>query len=833
MRLWLLLLVAITAWGSSEVVIVEDTDPQVLNLLDQTSQRSHVASSAISAGGSFRLGGSSRARHGARAELGESESVSAAQQALAEQLQTRCGTGNCSLADIQNMWSHAWHSGYGSGHRDCPTVSQAQTGGGSAADSETEASGASWGCQNNSVYASEWLVRDQYSGCFIHRDPLVDDSNCIDLTVVTKDIETKGTPLTANKQYWTDYCTNIRRQASFYLARLGECPIDLSHSNTRADFRKDEAWGGYKGGSWATKCGTYQQDRTPGRELPTWVRSANWTGASLALGLNRKNMSDPVMPRSVQALLFIKKSTEHIAGKCLSQKVLKNYGRSAVEVLPGQCLKASGQCACYDGYHVQSSSKYSTANHMFRTFQTMQESFELFAQLLCFDAPGFSCVIPPKEGKWTTQLKEKCQEKFHVKLSSNVSAKVKMRDNTRAKQRRLGEPVAAKQTSGTGFGGAKSLDFRTWASRLLKKKMKKFEYQNLDVLLDKWAMQGKGKGTIFGGLSRGLLMSWLWDHKTWKDVRKPINGMAAQLLQAIGLSKGKAKGMCAMTEGLFSSHETDYEKKIMTKIVIDTKVDYERPVPIDNQLEMWSITAVPKFWRRAASYRLIGMNSGPTKVEKETGFGCLPHEYGYPTKTSNLFKEQDAMNAAKDAPNRKVAFGCPDAVPKVNSQNQLEWKSSGTGEDFVTAHYPNEGPLLSKGEMICSMKNGEEECKAAGLKCAHRLSFKQTTCSTCCCKEGLVSSDVESKLVFGGINECGKWFNLMDGLFRMYVAFSVTGWSHAHFSPICLNPITIRKSNSEICQRFKCDAKKGGAEETLKQPSDAELSQLCDDYTCR
>lgn len=785
-------------------------------------------------------------------ELGEGAAVSAAQLALAEQLHRKCAVGKCSLADIKSMYTNAWHAGYGSGHQDAkqrpaenatakaPCIVRDQTSGASTARAST--SRASWGCQNNSVYASEWIVRDQYSGCFIQKEPLVDESKRIDLTVVIKDV--KGPQPPANTQYWSRWCSNMRRQASVYLLRAGECEIKAVSPKTRDDFNSASAWGGYKGEAWPTKCGIYQQDRHPGQESPIWLKSANWTGSSLAAGLMRKTATDPLGPDSRPALVYLKKATEHIAGKCLSQSVLQNYGRGAGEILPGQCLKSSGQCACQDGYQVPVASTYSMANNAFRKFQQMQDLFELFAELLCFDAPGFHCVIPPAGG-WTNEIQEKCKAKFkpRIKPSFNVVKPKSKGLKGKGKGLKAGVPVqaganltntsvrlgeAVTPTPAQGSGNVASHNFRTWAASKLKVRLS--EFPSVGYLLNKWTSRSEGKETVLGGLNSDAVRTWLWDRKTWKDAKRPLDGMSAQLLQGLGVSQATAAGYCSIADGFFSK-ESDYEKTIITKTALDTKVDFSSPQPTNDYLQMWSITALPKFWRRAASVRESGVDR---EVHKETRFSCLPIKYGSPAKEANLFREESPVNSAKDAPNRKVVFGCPDAVPEL-AGDHFEWRSSGTGEDFVTAHYPHEGPLLKKGDKICSMQEGEAECKAAGLLCAHRLSFKQTACSTCCCKDmpdGLVASNVKSQLVFGNINECGRRFSLMDGQFRTFVSAHVSNWSLEHLSPACHNPTTIQKSNSEICQRFKCEAKKPGAEEPLKQPSKATLGQLCGDYKC-
>merc|ERR1712159_602466 len=54
------------------------------------------------------------------------------------------------------------------------------------------------------------------------------------------------------------------------------------------------------------------------------------------------------------------------------------------------------------------------------------------------------------------------------------------------------------------------------------------------------------------------------------------------------------------------------------------------------------------------------------------------------------------------------------------------------------------------------------------LTCEMRFSFFVVSCSTCCCKNGLIQTEVNTELTKSGPN-CATWFSLMDLIGRSYL----------------------------------------------------------------
>ena len=79
----------------------------------------------------------------------------------------------------------------------------------------------------------------------------------------------------------------------------------------------------------------------------------------------------------------------------------------------------------------------------------------------------------------------------------------------------------------------------------------------------------------------------------------------------------------------------------------------------------------------------------------------------------------------------------------------------------------DEGHLKQVGTPLLDLVNGKF---APG--CITHLTISLGKCSTCCCKEGLSTTDIAHKLVYGTHRKCGPFFGMADSLVRLMI----TAW---------------------------------------------------------
>jgi len=72
--------------------------------------------------------------------------------------------------------------------------------------------------------------------------------------------------------------------------------------------------------------------------------------------------------------------------------------------------------------------------------------------------------------------------------------------------------------------------------------------------------------------------------------------------------------------------------------------------------------------------------------------------------------------------------------------------------------------------------------------CVAQVRVSITQCSTCCCKDGLVSTNVQNKLVVGRQTTCGGWFATMDNIVRTVASGSRWALLVHTFNGMCFAP---------------------------------------------
>lgn len=813
--------------------------------------------SRFSAGGTFNLGSSNRAGNDEESELeldlGEGGEINNP---------LGCNGGRCEMSEeqLKLMFQHAWKRGYD--HQN------AEPRRGSSPTRNAPFASKGWGCAADSVYFHEWMVRDQYAGCFLQ--PGSHPKEVQDL-IRDKVVPTEK----SNKNYYLRACEVTRSLASYALYNQG-CDPQTSSPNVSPKAGKfHERLSEYPAEEIPSKCGSFVTDSFMG---PPWywhLNAINGTG-------------DP---------FFLQLAATKLGGKCVARDRYLSDSVPASASIPGQCMDTKGQCQCFDGHQRPTGDLQVTAT-VYRVLTIVLEWFGLFIDLNCYDAPAFDCTVRPiKPGKGATAaeiaafkvkhaaITDKCSQKYPGLESSGIrsselgeasgnkqkwgkikkfakkarSTFKKAASRTKSFARKAGSfakkarsKVLKKTLSGLRAAAKKiahkilnksfwrladklidkdkivvsaelvyiwrHVDFRKFVRKTVKKALGKLKYKSIDTVLGLWQKKK------------------LQPHVAWKlwfsdgfraDWRRPFDGIFSKLVALLKFDPRVLTQMCsagAVFQTQSTGQGTGYERRSMSKIVINAPEKLKRYVAKKSEdpmaIQLYVIKALPKFWRRAASIKVSSIKIDGTKTESdEPEFQCASMKYR--KSTTNLFVPE------KTPWGREVDWGCPDAVPVFSADGQPEWWSSGRGEPMVI----KDEKLPQKGDLICRPGDGSDSCANMGLQCAHQLNLKLTVCDTCCCKEGLTTSEVTSELIYGEKEECAGVFAIMDGLVRGIMSISRVATISDLNGPMCMSSDSIKRSNLEVCEKFKCeDGRTSGGGRSMP-PSVAE--RLCKDHKCK
>lgn len=829
--------------------------------------------SSFSAGGRFSLGTVNRAGNDEESELGEALTHAD----LKAQIEAHCGKGgSCTMEEIHKIWTHAWHAGYGSGAGNCNAAQPsdaAQPSLPTPARRVAAATDPSWGCQNDSVYFPEWIVRDQHSGCLMIHDP-----RNVNLDHLAKNLDHNSQ--SPNTRIWGVSCKQTRMAMSNYMRMKGFCNADEKDKKRGAWFETckdnpdlyapERGWDALEIDS---DCGKYISNPV---FAPPFVKFLDWNVARLTEGLRGHaapgKPRDKTIPQAEQALVFVKNAADKVAGTCISRSITLPYGNTPVWVIPGQCLRPDGSCACTDGRPVPVLTGFQHAVNLFKIMNLFINTAMRLDQLVCYN-PGFQCVVTPNDGHIQSFIRQDCETTFgkvFKKSGSNRSRRLgeanrwgsikktfkKVRKKASSKLRgaaaggilaaarrilpkcfhNLAKRMVSKYIKGDKRIKASaevmkvifSREFRVWAAAKMKPIAEKMGFKSLGLLLDTWAGPGK---SLMGGITTLSLVSFMHNKDFKRDWRRPWDGVFSQIVKATGVNHGDLGQFCGALVGLAKDRGA-YEEAGFPNVAFDPRTmreEYLKERPNVVSLHMWVIKGKPRFWRRAASAEYPILTAGKWIYPKEALFSCMPSSY---VNLKGVLEKVSFLNdsPARNARNRSVVWGCPDATPKL-VDGRYKWISSGTGEDMVAKY---DEKLLQEGDEICDSGStaAGDTCGKAGLQCAHSIHLRVDLCDTCCCKAGLVSTEMKSDLVYGNKSKCGKMFGAMDGLLRVFISLFRSGYLNMRSQDMCLDPISATNTNNEVCQKFKCDAKKVDTKITLRSPSQAELDDLCGNYQC-
>jgi len=92
-----------------------------------------------------------------------------------------------------------------------------------------------------------------------------------------------------------------------------------------------------------------------------------------------------------------------------------------------------------------------------------------------------------------------------------------------------------------------------------------------------------------------------------------------------------------------------------------------------------------------------------------------------------------------------------------------------------------------------TVKNDGDPNGSGNLPCYVRAELGVFTCSTCCCKEGAVATNVQTHLVYGSTRNCGTFFAGADASIRAIIGIWRFGLVNALFGRTCFAELTAKK----------------------------------------
>eukprot|EP00657_Telonema_sp_P-1_P001839 TRINITY_DN14558_c0_g1_i1.p1 TRINITY_DN14558_c0_g1~~TRINITY_DN14558_c0_g1_i1.p1 ORF type:complete len:220 (-),score=52.55 TRINITY_DN14558_c0_g1_i1:162-821(-) len=156
----------------------------------------------FSAEGSYSLG-VNRGVPAVKPELGESSSASM-EATMDARVAAVCGgnASSCSLEDIRKIWKHAWQTGFDSCTRGVgvPMDDEARR------TQQNPFRSRKGLCRNNSIYISDWLVRNSHVGCWLVYDQTESANKKFKSMVSNKGLPPKDKQ---NTNFYSELCTNL------------------------------------------------------------------------------------------------------------------------------------------------------------------------------------------------------------------------------------------------------------------------------------------------------------------------------------------------------------------------------------------------------------------------------------------------------------------------------------------------------------------------------------------------------------------------------------------------------------------------------------------------
>jgi len=416
--------------------------------------------------------------------------------------------------------------------------------------------------------------------------------------------------------------------------------------------------------------------------------------------------------------------------------------------------------------------------------------------------------------------------------------------------------------------------FKRWAIAKIKPFLKRFKITSVEDLLGLWCYQEKCENKLGMSASYG----WATSEKAIRDWRRPYTGVYSRLVRkAMELTDSRNNGVINLLAKTCNSIKTvsgketphdfsraAYEQASMAYPVMDTaqlvqNFKHKKHSKEQSKLKVYVIKALPKFWRRVASaiQPLTNPKSGILEHRIEEldapSFSCYPDMYkevvSYlfkPFSMKKPFKQFTTATEYVSLPNRTIHWGCPDAIPKVDTTDPnnpvLSWISSGKVDDLISGYhkkFPEFEPLSMppvKGQVLCKDDGAGKCAKDIGVQCVVEITQQLSTCDTCCCKDGLVKTSMESNLIYGEKNMCAGYFAGIDSAMRIYAGMSRLSVTATSTKDICMDHKLLALSNAEVCQRFKCN--KDVLQTFPEDPQKAhkippyELDKLCRDTVC-
>eukprot|EP00657_Telonema_sp_P-1_P008652 TRINITY_DN3025_c0_g1_i1.p1 TRINITY_DN3025_c0_g1~~TRINITY_DN3025_c0_g1_i1.p1 ORF type:complete len:587 (-),score=137.59 TRINITY_DN3025_c0_g1_i1:116-1876(-) len=555
--------------------------------------------------------------------------------------------------------------------------------------------------------------------------------------------------------------------------------------------------------------------------------------------------SDPLVVRQVEK--FARLSGENLGGQCVSRDIFRTEGNALGVTVPGMCMDDSGKCHCFDGKPAGSMGTIKSAFQAYSHLSKLMSAAATAQDLFCYDAPNFACLLPPKLstvtnvtgdlpqgtvrecedlygkptkpilssldvlGESSTDADEAAPAKVTIKgrkiqVNKLFAKKGRSKDGWYAKvaprviKKYVAAPLQLVFMKILESGGKVSLmdeltllweskPFRSWVKIQVGKLARKHNKRSIEVLMGMWSKMQ---------LTPAKFYHWLTGPDVRKDWRKPWVGGYSKVLKKVSSLVGPPKSvMNKMCMGMSAlghptvNPRTPYEDRPLSMLAFDSTEflkAFNQPKQTEDQkmLRLYVVTAKPKFWRRAASIKKPEVSSDGLSMTypKESQFSCYSPTY------ENKPRDFWLTAPARTGGERKVQWGCPDAIPKLNPENgNLAWAASGTGEDMVK-DYKDEGAAYALGETICTEGLAEahpKSCQTVGLRCVQKVTLSLKTCDTCCCKAGLISTSVDSQLLYGDRSECSGELASMDTALRGYMNALRLNELNSGVTQMCMN----------------------------------------------
>jgi len=294
---------------------------------------------------------------------------------------------------------------------------------------------------------------------------------------------------------------------------------------------------------------------------------------------------------------------------------------------------------------------------------------------------------------------------------------------------------------------------------LLRKAWKKIKSK-----VPKWARSTLRKVLFERKFSGKLLWKGMRTKAFFDDYQR--KNWKRYLTKALGLNHERNKYTCMLINSLGNLNKL-YTRPSAKLVKIGTsppkpaKPDPKYDLPNEaTSFEMWLTQGDSAFWNKTQSSTYQTMQGAvPT---------CMPPPI---IKAGN---PRDASIPDKDG----IIWGCPTAIPKGSSGN---WRWETSTEPVQQIPPP---------------------------KCAMRLKFVMSGCDTCCCKDGIIKSEMSSSLQYGTHGDCGAWFASNDGLTRTIFSIGRPTAIAELYSRTCYNSKAISATRKELRELKKSTNKR-------------------------